>query len=155
MAMNSVSIYTDGSCNAALQKGAWAAILLCGADKTTLYGSEETTSHQRMELIAVIEALKHLDKQETKPSVTLFTDSQYVAGLPARMKRLLDSNYVTKSNQILVNADLLRILYVYFEKLNPQIVKLKSHQNTSDHEQLNGEVDRLCRKIMRGTVAAK
>ena len=70
-----VEIYTDGACKGNPGPGGWGALLVCGARRRELKGGELATTNNRMELLAVIEALGAL----TRPSqVRLHTDSQYV-----------------------------------------------------------------------------
>lgn len=73
--MFSVDIYTDGSCLGNPGVGGWGAILVCNGVEKTLSGGEAQTTNNRMELTAVIEALKALKKP---CKVTLTTDSKYV-----------------------------------------------------------------------------
>lgn len=70
-----VSIYTDGSCKSNPGPGGWCAILVCGDAEKVLSGGESSTTNNRMELTAVIEALGALKKT---CDVTLVSDSQYV-----------------------------------------------------------------------------
>lgn len=73
--MKKVEIYTDGACSGNPGKGGWGAILVYnGIEKEISGGSQETTNN-RMELTAVIEALKKLKEP---CEVTLTTDSKYV-----------------------------------------------------------------------------
>jgi ribonuclease HI len=53
-------IYTDGSCHTQLCIGAWAAIILIDEEKITLSGKDLDTTHNRMEILAVTEALEYL-----------------------------------------------------------------------------------------------
>ena len=73
--MKSVSITTDGACIGNPGPGGWACILRFAGRKTEMFGSEPRTTNNRMELTAVIEALKALREP---CEVTLYTDSQYV-----------------------------------------------------------------------------
>ena len=73
--MKPVTIYTDGACSGNPGPGGWAALLIYGAKERELYGHDDATTNNRMEMKAVIEALKTLKEPCT---VTLVTDSQYV-----------------------------------------------------------------------------
>lgn len=74
-AMKTVSISTDGACIGNPGPGGWACIIRFGDVKKEMFGSEPQTTNNRMELTAVIEALKAL-KEPCR--ITLYTDSQYV-----------------------------------------------------------------------------
>ena len=70
-----VRIHTDGACSGNPGPGGWAAILRTGHHEKELSGGEKATTNNRMEMMAVIEALKALKKQS---AVTIHTDSRYV-----------------------------------------------------------------------------
>ncbi|WP_372424961.1 ribonuclease HI [Salinarimonas chemoclinalis] len=70
-----VTIYTDGSCIGNPGPGGWGALLLFGEREKELNGGEATTTNNRMELMAAIQALEALKRPCT---VDLYTDSQYV-----------------------------------------------------------------------------
>ena len=72
-----VIIYTDGGAKPNPGRGGWAAILISPAHNLTreIYGSEENTSNNRMELTAAIKALQAL---KVPCCVDLYTDSQYL-----------------------------------------------------------------------------
>lgn len=72
-----VSIWTDGACSGNPGPGGWGALLRFKDAEKELFGGEEETTNNRMELTAAIQALEAL----TKPCrVDLSTDSQYVKG---------------------------------------------------------------------------
>jgi ribonuclease HI len=72
-----VSIWTDGACSGNPGPGGWGAILSSGSHEKELYGGEPSTTNNRMELTAAIEALEAL-KRPCK--VHLHTDSNYLKG---------------------------------------------------------------------------
>jgi ribonuclease HI len=73
--LNEVVIYTDGACKGNPGPGGWGALLKSGATEKELYGGEMGTTNNRMELMAVIQALSALKRP---CSVILWLDSQYV-----------------------------------------------------------------------------
>ena len=73
--MNQVVIYTDGACKGNPGPGGWGALLASGNVEKELFGGELNTTNNRMELLAVIEALAALKRP---CDVTLYLDSQYV-----------------------------------------------------------------------------
>ena len=70
-----VEIYTDGACKGNPGVGGWGAWLRNGGNETELFGGERHTTNNRMELLAVIEALSTLSPPA---NARLHTDSQYV-----------------------------------------------------------------------------
>ena len=150
----SITIFTDGSCHSQLKTGGWASIILLEGQKVILEGTASNTTHQRMELIAVIEALKHIEHQKLiEGDISIYSDSQYVVGLLRRREALLSSNYRTKKHKVVRNQDLVRELLDYMNLPNMRFIKIKAHQKLADIEsQLNREVDILSRKNMRNVV---
>ena len=73
--MTPVEIYTDGACRGNPGPGGWGAILRTGSAEKELYGGEQDTTNNRMELTAAIQALEALKRP---CRVDLHTDSQYV-----------------------------------------------------------------------------
>lgn len=73
--MKKVEIFTDGACSGNPGPGGWGAILRCNGTEKELSGGEKNTTNNRMELTAVISALKAL-KYPCEVSIT--TDSKYV-----------------------------------------------------------------------------
>ena len=73
--MKTVTIYTDGACSGNPGPGGWCAILQYGANEKQLSGGEANTTNNRMELTAVIEALRAL---KAPCRVELWSDSKYV-----------------------------------------------------------------------------
>lgn len=70
-----VEIYTDGACSGNPGNGGWAAVLLFKGKEKEIYGFEQLTTNNRMELMAAIEALKVL---KYPCQVRLYSDSAYL-----------------------------------------------------------------------------
>ena len=70
-----VDIYTDGACRGNPGPGGWAAVLMSGGCEREISGAEAATTNNRMELLAVINALRALKR---RVSARVYTDSQYV-----------------------------------------------------------------------------
>ena len=70
-----IEIFTDGACKGNPGPGGWGVLLRYGQHEKQLYGGERLTTNNRMELMAVIQALRAL-KRNSRISIT--TDSQYV-----------------------------------------------------------------------------
>lgn len=69
-------VYTDGSCLGNPGPGGWSVVIHTeDGELTTISGHEDSTTNNRMELTAVIEALKELPLDA---NVTIHSDSQYV-----------------------------------------------------------------------------
>lgn len=146
---SSITIYTDGSCHTQTCTGAWAAIIINAENKTILQGTETDTTHNRMELMAVIKAILFSVDKYPDAILNIYTDSQYVVKLNERKEKLLDKNFITKKGNVLPNADLLKQLIELVDKYPIVFNKVKAHQKATETENLNREVDMICRKAMR------
>ena len=73
--MKTVTLYTDGACSGNPGPGGWGAILEYNGVEKELSGGEDSTTNNRMELTAFIEALRQLKEP---CEVRLCSDSQYV-----------------------------------------------------------------------------
>jgi len=73
--VNRIDIYTDGACKGNPGPGGWGALLKSSGALKELFGGERSTTNNRMEMTAVIEALSALKRP---CQVVLHVDSQYV-----------------------------------------------------------------------------
>ena len=103
--MNKIVIYTDGACKGNPGPGGWGALLRAadGAEKE-LCGGEPETTNNRMEMMAVIEALSALKRP---CHVILFVDSQYVLkGMTEWLHGWKAKGWRTAAKQPVKNVDL-------------------------------------------------
>ncbi|WAW10667.1 ribonuclease HI [Oxalobacter vibrioformis] len=106
--MNEVEIYTDGACRGNPGPGGWGVILIAGKHRKELYGGEPETTNNRMELMAVIEALRALKRP---CRIILYTDSQYVKkGITEWIHDWKRRGWKTAAKKPVKNADLWEIL---------------------------------------------
>lgn len=106
--MNEVEIYTDGACRGNPGPGGWGVILIAGKHRKELYGGEPETTNNRMELMAVIEALRALKRP---CHIILHTDSQYVKkGITEWIHDWKRRGWKTAAKKPVKNADLWEIL---------------------------------------------
>ena len=74
--MDKIVIYTDGSSRGNPGPGGYGAILMWGNKVKELSGAFRKTTNNRMELLAVIQAMRALKTKELP--IQVFTDSKYV-----------------------------------------------------------------------------
>ncbi len=100
-----LKIYTDGACSGNPGKGGWAAIILDNNfNQSSISGSENNTTNNRMELLAPIMALK---KVKSKSEITIFTDSKYVKdGITDWVKKWKVNNWKNSKKKSVKNKDL-------------------------------------------------
>ena len=88
-----IEIFTDGACSGNPGVGGWGVLLRYKDIEKELSGGEKETTNNRMELTAVIEALKAL---KTRCNITLYTDSKYVmSGITEWLKNWKKNNWKT------------------------------------------------------------
>ena len=137
--MFKVTIWTDGSCSrngTEHATGAWCAVLVCNGKKKEISGYESGTTNNRMELRAVIEAVKCLKKP---CEITVLTDSQYVCQGAANMRTWMK----TKSTR--PNMDMWQELIAEGNKGKHHLVFQKVTGHSGDL--INEHCDQVARKL--------
>ena len=103
-----VTVYTDGACRGNPGPGGWGVLLQYGANQKTLSGFVAETTNNRMELTAVIEALKALNRQCV---IDLNTDSKYVMqGMTDWLPGWKKNGWKTAAKKPVKNVDLWQAL---------------------------------------------
>ena len=138
--MPAIEVFTDGACSGNPGAGGWGVILRYGEIEKELSGGEENTTNNRMELTAVIEALKALKKE---CDITIYTDSRYVMdGVQEWMPNWKLNGWKTTNKKSPVkNVELLQILDSLLSKHKIKWVCVKGHNGHPENER----VDKLAR----------
>ncbi|MBQ8575953.1 MAG: ribonuclease HI [Clostridia bacterium] len=131
--MKHVDIFTDGACSGNPGPGGWGAILRYKGTDKCISGGEAETTNNRMELSAVIEALKLLKEP---CEVTLWTDSKYVAdglgkGWAAGWKK---NGWRKADKKPALNPDLWDELLGLYDKHKVTIQWIKGHASHPENE---------------------
>jgi ribonuclease HI len=149
-------IFTDGSCHTQQRIGAYASLLVRDNMKTYLKGTVKDTTHNRMELLAVIMSIDFMDEQHPGTPMVIYTDSQYVERISERKEKLKKNNFITKKGTPIQNVDMIRCLIHQIETHDVWFVKIKAHQNPEEipvgERQIvayNAEVDKIARELVR------
>ena len=101
---NMINIYTDGACKGNPGPGGWGALIISGDSKNEIYGGEANTTNNRMEILAVIMALKAIN---TGSEITVFTDSTYVQkGISEWISKWKTNGWRTSNKKEVKNKDL-------------------------------------------------
>lgn len=99
-----VEAYTDGACRGNPGPGGWGVLLRYGDHEKELYGAEASTTNNRMELMAAIQALENLNRE---CRVILTTDSEYVRkGITEWLDNWKKRGWKTAAKQPVKNQDL-------------------------------------------------
>jgi ribonuclease HI len=127
-----IDIWTDGACKGNPGKGGWGVLLRYGRHEKELFGGQADTTNNRMEMMAVIEALKAL-KRPCK--VRLHIDSQYVKkGLTEWMPGWLAKNWKTANKQPVKNQDLWQELNTLTQRHEITWIWVKGHAGDPGNE---------------------
>ncbi len=103
-----IEIYTDGACSGNAGPGGWGVLLRIGDAETELCGGESVTTNNRMELLAVIEALQSFTGSV---EARVYTDSQYVQkGISEWIHSWKQRGWKTAGKEPVKNEDLWRRL---------------------------------------------
>lgn len=116
-------IYTDGAARGNPGPGGYGAVLMWGGRLKELSAGYRLTTNNRMELMAVIVALKALTKENI--SLTIYTDSQYV--LNSVEKKWLDNWVRTDFKGGKKNKDLWMEYYHLAKRYRVKFVWVKGH----------------------------
>ena len=101
---NTVVIYTDGACSGNPGPGGWGSILMYNGHRRELSGGEPATTNNRMEMMAVIEALEALKRS---CRIVIHTDSTYVMkGMTEWMDNWKRRGWKTADKKPVKNVDL-------------------------------------------------
>lgn len=138
-----VTIYTDGACSGNPGPGGYGAILQFGETVKEISGCEMETTNNRMELTAVIQALKRLKRP---CRVKLITDSIYVVrGMTEWLPGWIRRDWMNSQKKPVLNRDLWESLLKLSNIHEIDWVWVKGHHGHKENERC----DQLARKAIR------
>ena len=128
-----MNIYTDGSCLQNPGPGGWGVLILDKESNWEISGNDPYTTNNKMELQAVIEAIKFVDKGD----LIIHSDSMYVInGITNWI-----NNWIRKDWKKVKNVELWKELYILTKERNIEWTWVKAH---ADNE-YNNRVDEIAR----------
>lgn len=131
-----IEIYTDGSAAPNPGPGGAAAIARDSKEGIVWYwfGYEKNTTNNRMEMKALIEALKWV-RSENLFAVPIFSDSSYVVNLYSNwMFKWARANWTRSKGARVENLDLVKELYDLSFLCSCEVFKIKGHDGVFDNE---------------------
>ena len=135
--MKQVEVYTDGACSGNPGPGGWGAVLRYRFDgkvyEKELSGGDASTTNNRMELMAVIEALSLL-KEPCK--VNLYSDSQYVCNALKLgwAKKWQANGWMRNKKEKALNPELWEKLLTLCDKHEVEPIWVKGHAGHPENE---------------------
>lgn len=139
--MKRVTIYTDGACSGNPGPGGWGAVLIYNGHNKEISGKvEETTTNNRMELLAVIEALKALKEP---CQVEIHSDSAYLINAFKQkwIEKWQKNGWLNSKKEQVENIDLWKALLELAAVHQVEWIKVKGHEGNP----MNERCDRLAR----------
>jgi ribonuclease HI len=135
-----VEIFTDGACRGNPGPGGWAALLRYGGHEKVISGAEPSTTNNRMELMAAIEALNSLKRPS---NVVLTTDSQYLRlGVQQWMANWKRNGWRTYQKQPVKNRDLWERLDELCGRHLIEWHWVKGHSGHAENDQVDREANK-------------
>lgn len=124
--MKKVILYTDGACSGNPGIGGWGVVLMCGSFSKELYGYEDETTNNRMEVTAVIKGLSAL---KYPCEVEVYSDSAYTVN--AFSKRWIEEwkrrSWKKSDGKDVLNRDLWEELDALCARHKVRFIKVKGH----------------------------
>lgn len=150
--MLNINVYTDGACSGNPGPGGWAALILIKSangikddkkEKVIIKGGEKHSTNNRMELIAVIEALKFIktNLKDYSYDIRVYSDSSYIVNSvnEGHLLKWQNNGWKTTKDTDVVNKDLWERLIKLDTKLSPSFLKVKGHSTNK----FNNYVDKV------------
>ena len=131
--MKKVEVFTDGACSGNPGPGGWGAVLRYNGVEKELSGGEANTTNNRMELSAVIFALKALKEP---CEVTLYSDSQYVCNALKLgwAKKWRANGWMRNKKDSALNPELWGELLDLCDKHKVEVVWVRGHAGHPENE---------------------
>lgn len=141
--MKKVQVITDGACLGNPGPGGWAAVLRYNEHKKEIWGCEQHTTNNRMELTAAIEGLRALREG---CEVEVVTDSEYLKnGITNWIHGWKRKGWMTSAKKPVVNQDLWKDLDEEAARHKTTWTWTKGHASHAD----NNRCDELATRAAR------
>ena len=146
-----VEIFTDGACSGNPGPGGYGALLRYGKITKKISGYALDTTNNRMEMMAVIEALRQLKRS---CRVKLYTDSKYVMkGMTEWVPIWIRRNWINSKKRPVMNRDLWEKILNLSKPHQIEWNWVKGHQGHPENErcdQLARNALKKCKKHLTG-----
>ncbi len=143
--MDEIIVYTDGSSMGNPGPGGWSAILKYKDKTKEISEGYNLTTNNRMELMAVINALRSIKKTNYK--IKLYTDSRLIVDSLTKgwLNSWIKNNWKKSDKKPVLNRDLWEELYELLQKYNVEVNWVAGHNGIIENERC----DYLCKEAAR------
>ncbi len=145
-----VTIFTDGACSGNPGPGGYAAILRYKEQEKEIFGALKETTNNRMELTAVIMALKTLKEP---CEVEIFSDSKYVVDSFKKgwVSNWQKNGWKTSNRKPVLNVDLWKELLILLKVHDVTFFWVKGHNAHPENERCDSlAVNEMVKMINNG-----
>jgi ribonuclease HI len=130
--MKTICIYTDGACSGNQNDtnlGGWGALLEYGEHQKEIFGGEANTTNNRMEMLALLNALKAIKK--TGQTISVFSDSSYLMNCFREKwyENWQRNGWKTSKKADVENRDLWECLLQLIDRHQISFYRVKGHVN--------------------------
>ncbi|MBR2504309.1 MAG: ribonuclease HI [Oscillospiraceae bacterium] len=145
--MKKIEIFTDGACKGNPGPGGWCAILRYNGVEKMISGGEKETTNNRMELSAVLFALKAL-KEPCR--ITLQSDSKYVLDSLSKgwVYGWQKNGWKKSDGKPALNVDLWQQLLEEIRKHELEYVWIKGHAGHPENERCDAQAVKESEKFL-------
>ena len=146
--MKKVKIFTDGACSGNPGVGGWAYMLLYKGYKKSNSGCEKETTNNRMELTAIINALKALKEP---CEVELYTDSKYCyEGFTKWLSGWIEKGWRKSDKKDVKNRDLWEEIYKLSKAHKINMIWINAFHNAEENSlPQNDIVDKMAKGAIK------
>ena len=145
--MKRIEIFTDGACKGNPGPGGWCAILRYNGVEKMISGGEKETTNNRMELSAVLFALKALKEP---CHITLQSDSKYVLDSLSKgwVYGWQKKGWKKSDGKPALNVDLWQQLLEEIRKHELEYVWIKGHAGHPENERCDAQAGKESEKFV-------
>ena len=145
--MKNIEIFTDGACKGNPGPGGWCAILRYNGVEKMISGGEKDTTNNRMELSAVLFALKALKEP---CHITLQSDSKYVLDSLSKgwVYGWQKKGWKKSDGKPALNVDLWQPLLEEIRRHEMEYVWIKGHAGHPENERCDAQAVKESEKFI-------
>ena len=127
-----IELFTDGACKGNPGLGGWGVLIKYSKISNELKGTQQQTTNNRMELIAVIEGLKSIQENS---HIEITTDSMYVKnGINQWIDNWKNNGWKTAAKKPVKNKDLWQELDELVQNYSIKWIWVKGHSGHPGNE---------------------